>query len=95
MLVAGAALEVAAACRDENIKECTCSVTGINEAINGTFYLYKCDFDPQAAKNILKTFLNESSDENDVTTAIQKVEIHNHNVGLQVNEYNTINYCTI
>ncbi len=83
MLAAGAALEIASACRDEKVENCTCQVSGTNQPINGTFYTFRCDYNVDAAKAAINNLLNDNNVEENAT-ALRRSEVHNHNVGLEV-----------
>ena len=86
MLAAAAGLEIASACREEKLPNCTCKIEGENGAFNGIVKTYQCSFDPVKAKQIVNEFLQDNDDPGTGTEISEKrkLENHNHNVGLQV-----------
>ena len=86
MLAAGSGLEIASACREEKLPNCTCKIEGENGAFNGLVKTYQCSYDPVKGKQIVNEFLQDN-DNPGIGTEIsekRKLEIRNHNVGLQV-----------
>ncbi len=84
LLAASAGRELAVACSEEKLSYCTCKTEGINGYDGDEYKTYACDHDPDAAKKLMNNFFNDNEKLDETTSAKRRIEIHNHNVGLQV-----------
>ena len=81
LLAATASIEVAAACRNEELLGCTCKIDGINgQDENGNFITYGCAHDTAKSAEILQNFL-DCSDASSMSDAVRN---HNYDAGFEV-----------
>ena len=81
LLAATASVEVAAACRNEELLGCTCKIDGINgQDEDGNFITYDCAHDTETSATIMQEFLQCT----DGSTMSDEVRIHNYNAGFEV-----------
>lgn len=84
LLAMTSAKQISISCRDEIIPDCTCTIQGINGFYDGSTKTYGCDDDPSFGKLAMNKFLNDTEELSTDATARRRVEIHNHNVGMEV-----------